>query len=263
MKTGLIIMGLASLGYLVAAIGSQRDLFLNNSRDLGRWRRVLWVSLAAHTLGLLLYGYFLGHLPITRMDHTIAVLGWVVMVLYLVLGERWKVEVVGTVAAPAAFALTAFSSVALWGGGQQSGAAGGPWLQVHVASLLLGYATFIMAAFCAVLYFVQARLLKQKKVTGLFTALPPLDTLDRVAYRFIRVGFPLLILGIVTGLLISNWTWHWDPKETLVAMTALVYTGYIHARIAGWQGRRVNMLLLVAFGCVLVSYLIPGESHRF
>lgn len=263
MKVGLTMMGLASVGYLLATIGSQRDLFVEAKQDLTRWRRWLWISLALNTVGLGMYSLWLGHLPFTRMDQAIASLGWAVMLLYLLLGERWKVDVLGTVAAPAAFAMTAFSSFALWGSH-----AGPPattaWLQVHVISLFLGYATFLLAAFCALLYFLQVRLLKKKKVSGLFAALPPLDTLDRAAYRFIRVGFPLLLLGIASGLLISNWHWNWDAKETMVALTALVYAFYLHARlVAGWQGRRVNMILLIAFVCVLFSYFIPGKAHPF
>lgn len=260
MKFALILLGLASLGYLVAAIGMQRATFIENQHDLSGWRKLLWFSLFLHTVALGGFSVAVGHLPVNHIAETIAPLGWVLMLLYLTLGERWRVEVVGTVAAPAAFGMTAFSAFALWG--DKPAAVSSTWLKVHVFSLVLGYATFFLAAFCAILYFVQARLLKKKKLGGLFSVLPPLETLDQVAYRFIRSGFPLMVLGIVTGLLLNQWQWRWDYLETLVAATGLVYTFYLHARIAGWQGRRVNMILLIAFCCVLISLVIPGGTHR-
>ncbi len=260
MKAAVACLALAALGYLVASVGIQRKTFIQKRSDLAGWRRLLWVSLAVHTLGLGLYSFVAGHLPLTHISETIAPLGWVIMVLYLIFGERWRVEVVGTVAAPAAFATTVFSAFTLWSEGPQGSS--DIWKILHVTSIVLGYATFILAAACALLYFVQARLLKQKKLGGLLKVLPALETLDQVAYRLIRVGFPLMLFGIGTGLLLNDWRWNWDFQLTLVAATGLVYTLYLHARIAGWQGRRVNMMLLIACVCVLISFVAPGVVHR-
>ncbi|MBI3924286.1 MAG: cytochrome c biogenesis protein CcsA [Armatimonadetes bacterium] len=260
MTAGTILLGVVSIAYLAATVGLQRNLF-GSSSSWPFWRRILWISFAFHTAALVLVSVSLGHAPITRMDEAIASFAWLLVLMYLLLGERWKVEMVGTVAAPAAFAMTAFSAFAL--SQQPSASVGSAWIWIHVASLLLGYAAFCLAAFCAVLYFLQARMLKKKKLGNAFTVLPPLDTLDRVAYRFILAGFPLMVLGTVTGILLNNWHWVWNSKFVLVGLTGMIYLGYLHARIAGWQGRRVNMVLLVAFVCVLVSFLAPDTSHPF
>lgn len=260
MKPALAVLGISSLGYLLATVGIQRQTFIQKRGDLAGWRKLLWGALALHTLGLFLFILSVGRLPIGHIEETIAPLGWVVMALYLIFGERWRVEVVGTVAAPAAFAMTAFSAFALWG--EQAQAPHNSWITVHVLSIIAGYAAFSLAAFCALLYFIQSRLLKQKKLGGVLGVLPPLETLDQVSYRLIRGGFPFMVLGIVTGLLLNHWHWDWDFQQTLVAATGAVYTLYLHARIAGWHGRQVNMMLLVAFGCVLVSFIVPGGVHR-
>ncbi|MEW6277838.1 MAG: cytochrome c biogenesis protein CcsA [Candidatus Eremiobacterota bacterium] len=264
MTPGLVLLSLAALGYLAAAAGFQWNLFRLQERDWQRWRTLLWASFLTHSLALGVLTFSLGHVPLSGMAESLGSLAWVVVALYLFLGQTWKMDVLGTVAAPAAFAMTAFSILAM--GTDTSGEARhGIWFYLHVGSLLLGYAAFFLAGFCALLYFIEARLLKQKRLTGIFTLLPSLDSLDRAAYRLILAGFPLMVLGITTGMVLSGWTWNWaDPKMNLVLVTGLVYLGYLHVRlIAGWQGRRVNLLLLIAFVCVLVSFLSPGRFHRF
>ncbi len=259
MTMALAILALAAFGYLVAAVGFQYNLFKERRHDWRPWTTILLISHGLHTVALGLLTYQLGHLPMARMDEAIATLAWLVIGLYVGVGRRWKVEVVGTVAAPAACVMTAFATVAM--AGDTSAPQRSAWLLVHVGSLVASYAAFTLAAACAGLYFWQARHLKRKRLSGTFRMLPSLDTLDRVAYRFILSGFPLMVLGIVSGLIISNWTWSWDPRETIVAVTCGVFATYLHLRLAGWQGRPVNLVLLVAYVCVVLSFLVRGTVH--
>lgn len=261
MSPGKVVLALASIGYLAAAAGFQWQLFRGRETAWGRWRKLVGVAVGMHTLGLVLLRF-----PVTGMAEAAGTLAWAVGVLYLAVGVRWNVEVVGAVAAPAVFAMTAFSLAA--GTWEHQPGSPDPWVPLHVASVVIGYGAFCLAAFCALLYFAQARLLKRKDLGGLFQRLPSLDTLDRVSYRLILAGFLPMVLGIATGMLIMKGSqgvwWSWEPQPVLVGFTGLVYLTYLHARlVAGWQGRRVNNLLLVAFLCVLASFLAPGRLHRF
>jgi cytochrome c-type biogenesis protein CcsB len=98
--------------------------------------------------------------------------------------------------------------------------------------------------------------------------LPSADTLDRVTYKAIGIGFPLLTLMIAAGAYWANQAWgsywSWDPKETWAAITWLVYAGYLHMRITrGWRGRRAAYFAILGFVVVMftffgVTYLLPG-----
>lgn len=255
----ILLFAVAALGYWAAAIGFQYNLFHRRLPLYRRWPQLVYASHAVHTAALIALAIRLKHLPVSTMHEVIPVLGWVLVALYAFLGRRWKVEALGSVAAPAAAVLTTFAAFTL---GHENGAPRSEfWFWIHVGSLVASYAAFALASCCAGLYFVQSRRLKQKKLATAFL-LPSLDTLDRVGFRFIMVGFPLLILGISSGMLIRSWTWSWDPKETLVGVTCGVYLSYLHARmVSGWQGRKVNLLLLVASLCLLVSFLAPGRFH--
>ena len=54
--------------------------------------------------------------------------------------------------------MTLFAAFALWQ--EQGTTEGGPGLYLHISSIVLGFASLFVASFCAVLYFVQAKLLK-------------------------------------------------------------------------------------------------------
>lgn len=259
MKPALALLLLSSLGYLVAGSGISRSIYVENKKSFPKWKKVLWGAFGAHTLALIVYSLDAGHLPLHQLQETFAPLAWFVMLLYLVLGERWKVEVAGAVAAPAAFAMTGFSIFALWRG--QAPAQLGPGTYVHVMCLVVGFASLFLASACALLYFVQDRLLKQKRLDGLYRALPPLGTIDQVTYRLIWVGFPALVVGIASGLYIQGGHWGWGTHETVVVLTSLVYTFYLHARLIGWQGRRLNAILIAASAVAAISFLLPGGHH--
>ena len=98
--------------------------------------------------------------------------------------------------------------------------------------------------------------------------LPDADALDRITYKTVCIGFPLLTLMIAAGAYWANraWGsyWNWDPKETWAAITWLVYAGYLHMRITrGWRGRRAAYFAILGFAVVMftffgVTYLLPG-----
>lgn len=256
MNAALPLLALSAIGYLTAGAGIQRGIYVKSQKSFPFWRKVLWTSFILHTVALLVYSGTKGTLPIGTLKETFAPLAWFVMLLYLLLGERWSVEVTGAVAAPAAFAMTGFSVFALWQGHGTTEA--GPGLYIHVFSLVLGFASFFLASFCAILYFIQAKLLKKKQLDGIFRALPPLGTLDQVSYRLIWAGFPALVIGIASGLFIQGGQWYWGTQEIVVVATSIFYTIYLHARVAGWQGRKLNMILLVASVFAILSFLLPG-----
>lgn len=256
MTAAIVLLLIAFLGYLAAGFGIFRGIYLENQKTFPRWRVVMWVAFALHSLALIVYTLQTGQLPIFRLQETFAPLAWTVMLMYLVVGERWGVEVTGAVAAPAASAMTLFSAFALWQG--QGTTDAGPGLVLHIMSMVIGFASLFLASFCALLYFVQAKLLKEKRLDGIYRALPPLGTLDKVVYRLIWAGFPALLVGILSGIFNSDGHWTWRVQEIVVVATSVVYTIYLHARVAGWQGKKLNAMLLLASLFAAVSFLLPS-----
>lgn len=256
MTVSIALLLVAFVGYLAAGFGLFHGVYHGHQQAFPRWRAILWAAFIVHTVALGVYSWETGQLPMHRLKETFAPLAWAVMALYLVIGGRWRIEVMGAVAAPVASAMTAFAAFALW---QDTGvSSAGPGLYLHILSLVLGFASLFSASFCALLYFVQEKLLKEKRLDGVYRALPPLGTLDRVAYRLIWAGFPALVVGIASGVFIEDGHWTWGVQEIVVVVTSLVYTLYLHARVAGFQGRRLNVVLLLTSAVAAASFFLPS-----
>jgi ABC-type transport system involved in cytochrome c biogenesis permease subunit len=92
------------------------------------------------------------------------------------------------------------------------------------------------------------------------SGIPEKDMLDRMVYRSIQVGFPLMTLTIVTGAVWANYAWGrpwgWDPKETWSLISWIVYAVYLHARLVhGWKGRRAAFIAIIGFLVVVFTFL--------
>ena len=99
--------------------------------------------------------------------------------------------------------------------------------------------------------------------------LPDDDSLDKLIYRAIALGYPLFTVGgLIFGMVWANkaWGryWGWDPKETWALITFLVYSIYLHVRLArGWNGTWTACLSIVGFIVTMftlfgVNFLISG-----
>ncbi|MFP4381735.1 MAG: c-type cytochrome biogenesis protein CcsB [Candidatus Sumerlaeia bacterium] len=142
------------------------------------------------------------------------------------------------------------------------------WLTYHVVTIMLSYSAFLLSFFTCIVYLVKDIGGGNDSRFALLRQAPSLETLERVNYKIIAVGFPLLTLGIVLGAVWANtaWgrPWGWDPKETWSAITWLVYAAYLHVRyLSGWRGRGSIILSIIGFACVLftyfgVNYLLSG-----
>jgi ABC-type transport system involved in cytochrome c biogenesis permease subunit len=100
--------------------------------------------------------------------------------------------------------------------------------------------------------------------------LPSLEQLDRLNYRCIGWGFPLLTLGILSGGIwaASTWGsfWSWEPREVLSLITWIIYAALLQFRLTtGLRGRRAATLTIVGFGVLVASYVsinllpLPGR----
>jgi ABC-type uncharacterized transport system permease subunit len=170
---------------------------------------------------------------------------------------RRSLEIVGAFIAP--FSLATLLAARFIGMGDPAPTVRSAILPVHVTSVLLAVALFTVASALAATYLLQEKQLKQKKLSGLFQRLPPLDVLDRVSHRFLLAGFPLLTLGIVTGLV---WIGRVGAdgsqvRQVLTYAAWLFFAGVLFMRSAGgWRGRRAAWGTLIGFGCAVLVFLV-------
>lgn len=93
-----------------------------------------------------------------------------------------------------------------------------------------------------------------------------LDAVEEMVYRCNALGFPFYAIGgLVFGGIWAEqaWSryWGWDPKETAMLVTALVYAVYLHARLTwgardpGWRGGLVAWLSVLGYLAVLYAWI--------
>jgi ABC-type uncharacterized transport system permease subunit len=134
------------------------------------------------------------------------------------------------------------------------------FIWIHMVCTLLSYAAFLAGCVSAILFLIQERQLKHKHMGKLFHALPPLETLERLNFLAISIGFGLLSFGVVCGmagasLLRGRW-WSGDPKEYLTFTVWLAYfTLWVVRARATLRGRRVAVLSVFGFSLVLFTFL--------
>jgi len=127
-----------------------------------------------------------------------------------------------------------------------------------VITCFFGYAAFGLAFGLSLMYLLK-RPDAPEKENAFLKLIPESAILDDLSYQMVVIGFLMLTLGIITGSVwaYSAWGryWGWDPKETWSLITWLIYATLLHSRmIRGWKGKRLAILCIIGFACVLFTY---------
>ena len=224
------------------------------------------IGLAGHTLAIILrwvesYRFGIGHAPLSNLYESLIFFAWTIILLYLLMEWRTKNRSVGTFVTPLAFLIMAYASFTDVSSHIQPliPALKSNWLIAHVVTCFVGYAAFGIAFGLSIMYLLK-RMDSPEKKSIFFELIPSSDILDELYYQMIAIGFILLTLGIITGAVWAHsaWGryWGWDPKETWSLITWFVYAALLHSRmIRGWKGKRLAVLSIIGFSCVLFTYL--------
>jgi cytochrome c-type biogenesis protein CcsB len=235
-----------------------------------------WVGLIAQTIALILrwknsYDLGMGHVPLANLYESMIFFAWTIILIYLIIEWRTKSKIIGVFVVPIAFLAMAYASIAPDISNRIEPlipALQSNWLTSHVVTCFMGYAAFTIAFGCGLIYLLKN---KEKgiveKPSDFLGKLPALATLDTLIYQSIALGFVFLTIGIMTGSIWAHYAWgsywSWDPKETWSLITWLVYAILLHSRyVRGWRGKRMAILTIIGFACVLFTYLgvnyLPG-----
>lgn len=263
----------ALAGYVIAAIHAVLA-FVNKRRAA---ERITFYSLvggfAAHTLAIAIDWVLDGHYPLFHLHETISFLAWTLVIAYAVVASRYAVQALGAFLLPVISLLVFASNVVRGGEGLDASRVtdgGAAWLfPVHTTLLLFAYASFFVAFAASVMYLWQERELRLKKFGAVFHRLPSLTTVDDIASTAASVGFTLLTLGILTGVIWSQArsgrVWHNDPVEFFALLTWVLYLTLLHFRVQ-WRGRKAAWLGVAGFCLVVCTFagaVVLGGYHVF
>jgi cytochrome c-type biogenesis protein CcsB len=224
------------------------------------------IGLTAQTVAIILrwvasYRMGIGHAPFSNLYESLIFFAWTLMLLYIIVEWRTRNRTFGTFVTPLAFLAMAYASFSSNISSHIQPlipALKSNWLITHVITCFFGYAAFGLSFGLSIMYLLK-RLDASEKKNIFLKLIPSQGILDDLNYQMIVIGFLMLTLGIITGAVWAHsaWGsyWSWDPKETWSLITWLIYAAVIHSRmVKGWKGKRIAILSMVGFFCVLFTY---------
>lgn len=217
---------------------------------------------ALHTLALVALAVQTGRPPLGTLPDSVSTAVWVVVLVELWIERRYDVKVLGAFVLPVVVVLS-LKTVARPAGLAQIGPTlGGAWIWVHITLATIGIAAFVLNFAGAVMYLLQEHQLKAKRPGTFYYRLPALQTLDRLTYRTLALGFPFLTVGLILGALWAGTAWGsvfaFDPLALFSFVAWAIYAATLAGRAAaGWHGRRAAYFALAGFA-VLVATLGMG-----
>lgn len=130
-------------------------------------------------------------------------------------------------------------------------------IELHIILSLLAYSLLSIAAIQAVLLAVQERQLRHKHPGGFMRALPPMQIMESLLFQIIAVGFFLLSLALLSGVIYIEdiFAQHLVHKTALSFIAWVVFATLLLGRWkAGWRGRTAIRWTLGGFAALLLAY---------
>ncbi len=132
--------------------------------------------------------------------------------------------------------------------------------KAHLLTAMLAYSLFIIAALHAVLMTLLERRLHHSIVSSIFAQLPPLLVMDKMLFRLVWVGFILLSLTLLSGIVFSEELFGKSVPFTHKSLFGFISWGIFAALLVGrhlygWRGRTAIRWMLAGFVALILSYL--------
>lgn len=220
-----------------------------------------------HTAALVTLAVETARPPIGTFPEAVSLAVWVAVLLEVWVERQHGVKVLGAFVLPVALMLL-MSAVTRPELPQMQRALSGAWLWVHIVLALVGIAALVVNFAGAVMYLLQERQLRAKRPGAFYYRLPSLETLDRVTYRTLALGFPFLTTGLILGTLWASQVWGrlfiFDPLAVLSIVAWSIYAATLAGRAAaGWHGRRAAYFSIVGFAALVLTlgagFFLPGQ----
>ena len=235
---------------------------------LGAWLALLWkrdrlgrgLAGIAWLLnaGLVAFNWFVaGAPPFGNMYHVLVVLALCFPPLFLLLAVRDRLGWTGAYfafasALPLIGAIFMGQDVA-W---RRMPALQSAWFVPHVLAYMISYA---LATVAAVMTLADTA---RRKSDGQGEGVD----YDRAAYAALRLAFPFMTFGMLSGALWAETAWgawwSWDPKETWSLITWTLYVVYFHCRATPSLRPYALPAQVLAFTALLITFFLVNLLPR-
>jgi ABC-type uncharacterized transport system permease subunit len=211
------------------------------------------LGFAFHTWMLFAISAKTGHGPYTNPQEYASFFAWTTVGAMLAVIVFFRTAALGAFVTPLAFLLMVYSALL----SDNSGAAGQDiktfWLTMHQTFSFLALSTFIIVFASSLIYLIQERQLKSRHIGRTFRLLPNLDTLDLVLHWALLIGFPLITVGVASGMI---WTYSKYGNllgPNLIRVVPLIFVWAVYGAlmfgrtVVGWRGHKLAVTGVIGF----------------
>lgn len=220
-------------------------------------RVAVLAPLALHG-GLLYLSLFSGAELNLGIGNAVSAISWLTVLIYWLSSFRYNMEGLQTLVLPGA-AICLLLPLA-FPEAHPIAHTGLPLFKVHLLISLLAYSLFTIAALHALLMALAEHRLHGHALSRILGKLPPLLAMESLLFRIITVGFVLLTLSILSGVLFSEELFgkplQFSHKSVFALLSWGIYAALLGGRqIYGWRGRTAIRWTLAGFAMLLLAYL--------
>jgi HemX protein len=241
---------LSSIWFLAAVVRTAVALRAGSFR-LGRFNFLaIAAGFALQSAFLSVRGHSLGRCPLTNLFEVLVFLAWSVALIYMLVGPVYRLSLMGAFTAPLVLLIQAVALLAPVDTTHSAKLSPNSWLEFHASMSLIAYGAFALACIAGVMYLVQDRQLKTRRLHSIFYHLPPLTDLFDAITRLLWWGLGLYTLGLVSGFFVGQPL----PRAQVLCAFAvwLLYAAILQGRhLRRLAPKRVAALCIVGFGAAL------------
>lgn len=247
--------------------------FVKDTRSMSDSKRIfLFLTLMIHIFYLLARTIEFDHTPITNKFEIFTLLAFSISFSYFVLELLTDVRGTGLFIILFSFIFQIISSLFIEDLFEVAEVLRNRLLGLHVVSSMLGYSGFTLSAVYGILYLMMYNEIKMNKFGLIFKRLPSLETLYKLCFYSVLIGFVLLTFGVVIGVIwlpsaFPNFSYS-DPKLITTGIVWLIFGFLVAAKfIANWHGKIVvNIALfgyLVMILSIVLTIIFANSFHSF
>lgn len=269
---------MVSVLYLASAIAYGR-LLLSGNKQASLPTLILTLSLAAHGVEVIIWGAesgAAGGAPFASISGFMTMFAFLLGLIYLFLerrySRRYRIASLGAFHVPVVFVVHSAAFYLRQPTGIIPELNKGTLFVFHVVPAICAYAALAAAFVSGIAFLLLERQLKQKRFGLLFRGLPNLDLVERVNAAAVKIGLPLLAIGLLMGLVRGyvefGPAFKLDLKVWASFFIALVYGGQLLLRhFAGWAGRKAVLISVIGFLLITLNVSVMNiffsELHGF
>jgi len=235
--------------------------FLDEQFGIRNRTRFLVATLAVHFVYLGTRTLLTGHPPVTSIFEIMTIVSFAIGAAYVYIESRSNVKDTGMFIISLAFLFEVVSAAFIKDDVHINPVLKSSVLGVHVVSAMLGYSALAISAVYGGLYLMMYHEIRASRFGIIYRKLPNLQTLEKLSYGSIQLGFIFLTIVMLIGYAwlpkaIENFSYS-DPKIVITDFVWAIYLAtLLSKRAMRWTGRTVVIVSMLGFVLTVVSMVV-------